>query len=94
MLSAVNGAAAACRDRGCTRVLFDCRLMSGKVTVTDRFEIGKHAASTIPRPVRIAVLGPVEEISRYRFFETVARNRGLMVTVFSDLDEAIQWLED
>lgn len=83
----------ACASEGCPKVLFDCRPMTGDLTVSDRFETGTYGASKIPGHVKIAMLGREDQISADNFFETVARNRGVNVTVFTEIDAALAWLE-
>jgi len=82
----------ACAREGCSKVLFDCRPMTGDMSVSDRFETGTYGAAKIPVQIKIAMLGREDQISPDNFFETVARNRGVNVTVFSDIDAALEWL--
>jgi hypothetical protein len=83
----------ACAKEGCPKVLFDCRPMTGDPTVSDRFETGTYGASKIPGHVKIAMLGRGDQISADNFFETVARNRGVNITVFTETDAALEWLK-
>lgn len=90
----VDAMVAACTREDCGKVLFDCRPMTGALQVFDRFDVGEYAALTTPPSVKIAMLGREDQILPDKFFETVARNRGLMLALFSDVDEAIQWLKE
>jgi hypothetical protein len=90
--SAVDAGVEACKKENCEKVLFDCRSMTGDIDVLDRFDVGQYSASTVPHTVRIAVLGREDHILPDRFFENVVRNRGLTLTVFSDMDKAVEWL--
>jgi hypothetical protein len=88
----IDAMVAACKREGSTKVLFDCRPMTGVLQVLDRFDMGEYGASTIPHFVKVAMLGREDQILPDKFFETVARNRGLLLAVFSEIDEAIAWL--
>lgn len=90
--AAVDAMVDACQRERLTKVLFDCRTMTGEPTVVDRFNVGQYGASTIPREVRIAMLTREDLPLPDRFFEVVARNRGLRLTVFFDVDKALDWL--
>jgi hypothetical protein len=89
----VDDMVVACKKEHCVKVLFDCRPMTGDLTVLDRFEVGQYGEGRIPQSVKIAMLGREDQILPDRFFETVARNRGVHVTLFTDADEAIKWLK-
>jgi hypothetical protein len=56
----------------------------------DKYEIGVQLAGTADRRLILAVVARAEEVDH--FFETVARNRGGAVRVFSDEAAALQWL--
>ena len=61
----------------------------------DRFRLGEYAAElcrNYGRPVRIAIAGEEPFVDPERFGETVARNRGANGKVFTDLEEAKEWL--
>lgn len=90
----VDEMVAACKREKCAKVLFDCRPMAGDMSVMNRFEIARYGAVTIPHSVKIAMLARRDQISTDNFFENVARNRGVTVTVFSEIDKAIRWLRE
>ena len=82
----------ATQAQGAARVLLDIGGVSGDPPDLDRFEYGVHAAQTLGRLERLAVLGD----SQFRvthLFEDAARNRGLPVRVFRDRGQAIAWLD-
>jgi hypothetical protein len=93
-MESVDAMVAACAREDCTKVLFDCRPMTGDLKMVDQFDVGQYGASKIPRSVKVAMLGREDQISPDRFFQTVARNRGVRVTVFSEIDDAIKWLKE
>ncbi len=90
----VDAMVAACAKENCTKVLFDCRPMTGRMTVLDRFEAGEYGASTIPGAVKIAMLGREDQILPDKFLENVARNRHLNFALFHGVDEAMAWLRE
>lgn len=63
----------------------------------ERFKLG-DAFSTIQRkynpPICFAVVGDEPIIDPERFGETVAVNRGVLGKVFTDIDEAVAWVEE
>jgi hypothetical protein len=89
----IDAMVSACAREGSSKVLFDCRPMTGDMTVSDRFETGAYGGLKIPGGVKIAMLGRGDQISPDNFFETVARNRGVNVTVFTEIDAALEWLK-
>lgn len=90
----VDAMVAGCAREECDRVLLDCRAMTGDMSVINRFDVAQHGASTIPRSVRVALLGRPDQILPDRFFENAARNRGVAVTLFTEADEAVAWLAE
>ena len=84
----------ACVEEDCDNVLFDCRSMSGDISVMDRFSMGKYGGEHINPDIRIAMLGHRRHILPDKFFENVAHNRGIQMKLFSDIEEAIAWLKE
>lgn len=88
-----------CRINQITRVLADCtRLVTANDdSIMKNYELGVFYESLrIEAVKKEAILLPVSEkaASMMRFFETIARNRGLNVRVFSKREEALEWLLD
>lgn len=83
------------------KVLFDGREVIGEPTIIQRFYYSDFAARTVakyaaetgnPWPQFAYVLDePV--LDPNRFGEKVARNRGMNIKVFDNLEEAFRWLE-
>jgi hypothetical protein len=71
-------------------VLVDATHGRSPIGAFDKFEIGVQLASTADRRLILAVVARAEEVDH--FFETVARNRGGAVRVFTDEATALQWL--
>jgi hypothetical protein len=81
-----------CKETNCYKLLVDISKMPGKVSIVDRFEFGVRGAALFRGGFKIAVVYRAEEINR--FAETVSLNRGLNSRIFSDIDEALQWLSN
>ena len=87
-------------EHGVHRVLVDCRKLEGEPTTMERFvlatfaalEFSKFAESGVPRGTRFSYVGHEPLVDKRRFGETVATNRGLTVRVFTDYQQAIEWL--
>ncbi len=87
--------AAICREcsrRGCWRVLYDTRAFDGQVPIIDRYVLGAHFSAIADPRMRVALLDCEERITPQRFLEDVTRNRGLMMGIFTDFDQALAWL--
>jgi hypothetical protein len=82
-----------CMKRNCTRVLFDCRRMTGPLSTMDRFDVAQYGSEKIERSIRIAMLGREDQVLPDKFFENVAVNRGMDLKLFTDIDEAVGWLK-
>lgn len=83
--------AAICQAENYKKVLVNASKMVGKVKPLERFEIGVKGALIFRNRVKIAVIYRKEEIDW--FAETVSVNRGLNAKIFSELHEAMKWLE-
>lgn len=73
-------------------MLVDLReVTSVRMSDMDRYDVGVLAArESVGAP--IAMVASEEFVDPRRFGEVVARNRGLNVRVFTDMDEATTWL--
>ena len=77
-------------ELGCYKLLGDISQMVGTVSTMDRFEFGVQGAIIFRRGYKIAIIHRPEEINR--FAETVSVNRGLNARIFSDKENALEWL--
>ncbi len=81
---------------GCDAVLIDARKVTGREpTLAERYAQAVHVAdlqsTQVPR-IRLAILGHEPMLSRERFGEIVANNRGAVVRTFTDESAALEWL--
>ena len=85
-------------SEGRKAVLFDMRDVTGEpFTTMERYELGVHGAELqrgIGRGIAFAVVGNEPMVDPERFAETVGRNRGAHVRVFTDIDDAVEWVEN
>ncbi|HUO44643.1 MAG TPA: hypothetical protein VMT94_07010 [Burkholderiales bacterium] len=74
-------------------VLVDTREAEVCLSIPDRYELGVSVA-TQPTIAfgKVALLVPSNEATEAEFFETVVRNRGASLMVFTDFETAIKWL--
>lgn len=84
---------AALKKRQYTKVLIDVTQLRGHLNTIDTYDLGTRDFPTLKqnKPMKIAICD--NHISEnLRFFETVSRNIGLNIRVFTIDDDAIQWL--
>jgi hypothetical protein len=89
----VGSAIRACEEHRLVRALADIRSMQGDMATLDRYEAGTYGAKMIPRTIAVAMLARPDQISPDSFFENVLVNRGVNLRVFSDQEEALEWLK-
>lgn len=77
-------------SRGSCPVLVDATAVPVNLTTTDKYTMGVDAALRLGGRVKVALLGAPVTIDG--FGETVARNRGGNVGVFTDQAAAVRWL--
>ncbi len=90
MLRTLERMIAETRSQNIWRVLLDATAVEGIPGAFDKFELGVQLARAADRRMRLAVVARVEAVDH--FFETVARNRGGAVRVFTDEARALHWL--
>jgi len=83
----------ACCQRVLSKIFVDIRKVEGPIPTMDRFELASFFAAEHAAPVRMVVLESGEQVPDDKFFATVAGNRGALVKVVSDLEEAWECLE-
>jgi hypothetical protein len=82
----------ASREKHRSKVLLDCRKISGAMSIIDRFEVAAYAATTRTTIAKLAMLNRPDVILPDNFVENVAVNRGANFKVFTDLENAVRWL--
>lgn len=95
LLAAAARTTTFCSERQISHLLIDLKGMTGRLDTLETFDIAGHELprqKAVRRVLRSVILDHPENVERLRFFETVAINRGLNVKVFSDEDQAVEWL--
>jgi hypothetical protein len=82
--------AAECEARNLQRVLVDSTAVPVQLSTLDSYELGVEAARRFGARVRVALVA--HPVTVDHFGETVARNRGANVGVFTDETAARAWL--
>ena len=97
LLNVYEEASGIAESQGLRAVLVDIRDLEGApLTTMERYEHGVTVARVQlnhENRIIIAVVGQEPMIDTQRFGETVATNRGAVAKVFSDIDDAVTWLE-
>lgn len=82
-------------DSKSKRILVDIRNSVLNPTVMELFGFNASYHDSLPINIRIAIVYSSESPNRedLLFMETVARNRRVLLRIFTDRDEALDWLE-
>ena len=91
LIDMMNEVLVICEKESYQKFLVNNSNMTGKVAPMERFELAVKGASLFLYKGKYAIVYRKEEINR--FAETVGDNRGLNARIFSDMDEAMKWLE-
>ena len=73
-----------------TRILIDTLNLDLPKSEYDKFILGEAFASSVRPPLKIAILSPEKMINK--FLEDTAVNRGAILFVSSNREDAISWL--
>jgi len=76
-----------------TRVLCDEKDLAYTIGTLDTFKAAEHIAKKAPKVARIAFVCHPRYVEDGQFWETVAVNRGLVVRMFTEVEEAEDWLQ-
>ena len=81
---------------GYSKVLLDMREMTGELNTLDSYKLGTKDLSelwhTIGRP-KVSVIDLEANRERFEFMENVAVNKGVNLSIFTDVDKAMEWLD-
>ncbi len=96
VLAISNDILAACAEKKVSKVLIDVRGLEGRLSTMEAYQIPKQYFPKMrDRSVitHTALVDLKEFEHSYRFFENVALNRGFTLRIFSDPNEAAEWLK-
>lgn len=83
-------------DHPLGRCMVDMNNIVGEPSVIERYQMGIHQAELqrLSRPgVKVVLWGREPLLDPRRLAQTVARNRGANIAVFTEFEEARAWLE-
>ena len=86
---------AACVRDGKKKVICDVRELKGRLSTLEAFDVpDKYFPKIRDKSVitHSAIVDLKEYEKSYKFFEDVAVNRGFVLRIFSNIDEAIEWI--
>jgi len=88
-----------CVAGGYSKLLLDCRELSGEFSTVDRYSFGRVVADENAAAlaagrgrIQVALVGAAPLLEPRRLGQTVAANRGAWVKVTDDLAAAYRWL--
>jgi len=84
----------ACSQVQLSKALLDCRHMTGEIQIFDSFRVAKYGVKMIGIIYKTALVGREDQMFPDNFVENVAVNRGVNPKIFTDIDEAIDWLKE
>lgn len=87
-----NSIAKIALENGKNKILCDERKLRYSLSIFETFELAEAEAKHLSTAPRIAIVFNSNYTEYARFFETAAINRGLIVKVTTDIDEAKKWL--
>jgi hypothetical protein len=82
-----------------SKILIDVKGVTGHIPFSDRFQFADSLSKyrethALGKVGKIAVVGKEPIVDKDRFGETVAINRGTNVRVFTDMSEALRWINE
>jgi hypothetical protein len=84
----------ACSQVQISKALLDCRSMTGEIQTFESFNVAKYGVNMIGIISKTALVGREDQMFPDNFVENVAFNRGVNLKIFTDVDEAIDWLKE
>jgi hypothetical protein len=82
-----------CGTRRCNLLLIDIlSVKNDQISTFERYKMGLGAASMSGGVRRMATVARPDQIDPQHFGETVARNRGMNIRIFGEVEPAQAWL--
>ena len=76
------------------KALLDCRKMTGEIQILESFTVADYGRKMRGFLSKTALVGREDQMLPDNFVENVAVNRGVNLKIFTDIEEAIDWLEE
>ena len=84
----------ACSQVQISKALLDCRNMTGEIQIFGSYMVAEYGVKMIGIISKTALVGREDQMLHGNFVENVAVNRGVNLKIFTDADEAIDWLKE
>jgi hypothetical protein len=81
-----------CKLHGLSKALIDARSLEVELDTLQLFQAGKNLSEEPANQLIVAIVAPYKQ-KIDPFFEIVAANRGAVVKIFTEFDEARNWLD-
>ena len=75
------------------RIVVDITSLLSKFAAQELFEFARGLAADLPESVRVALVARPDQAKQAKLIENVARNDGLFLSFFLDVEEAIIWVK-
>jgi len=84
----------ACSQVQISKALLDCRNMTGEIQIFSSFMVAEYGVKMIGIISKTTLVVREDQMLHGNFVENVAVNRGVNLKIFTDADEAIDWLKE
>ena len=91
IMSARYEANALLAEKRWNRMVVDITGLLSQFAAHELFALAKGLSADVPASVRVALVARPDQTKQARLIETVARNDGLFLTFFLDVEEATIW---
>ena len=83
----------ASRQLQLSKALLDCRNMTGEIQILESFMVAQYGVKMIRVLSKTALVVREDQMFHDNFAENVAVNRGVNLKLFTNAEEAIDWLK-
>jgi hypothetical protein len=90
----VDAMVEACSQLQFSKALLDCRKMTGEIQILESFMVAQYGGKMRGFLSKTALVGREDQMLPDNFVENVAVNRGVNLKIFTDIEEAIDWLKE
>lgn len=84
----------ACSQLQLSKALLDCRKMTGEIQILESFMVAEYGGKMRGFLSKTALVGREDQMLPDNFVENVAVNRGVNLKIFTDIEDAIDWLKE
>jgi hypothetical protein len=81
-----------CKRANKNKLLIDYTEAHGEISLWDRYYLGDFAQVFKSYKIKVAAVDRPDQRDPYRFGEMVARNRGVDIRGFTNVEDAAEWL--